>query len=164
MEKAVNLGAGWRIEVTQFLAERGMEVLNPCLFEADQLKGIHPDKLPKEITNKFTGEKMYPSHWHDLKYATESRYYERFLRYMRRIINYDIKILQKEASFVICLWDLAAGKGAGTQSELTYAYLGNIPVYCVQTCEMPAWAEGCCTKIFKTFEELYEFLDEEFGG
>jgi nucleoside 2-deoxyribosyltransferase len=163
MEHAVNLGAGWRDNLTSYMKGLNIEVLNPCLFEEQQLKGLHPGRLPAEITNRFTGEKFTPKHWHELKMAQEPKFFQRFLRYMHRIIRYDINLLIDDADFVVCLWDLNASKGAGTHAELTTAFLHNKPVYCVETTPMPAWALGCCTKVFKNFEELYEFLDEEFG-
>lgn len=163
MEYAENLGADWRENLTVFLNKYGIKHLNPCLFEEQQLKGLRPNKLPKSVVNRFTGEELVPTHWHQLKLAQEPHFQERFLRYMRRIINYDIKLLTTEANFAVCYWNSHASRGAGSQSELTYAYLHNIPIYCVEEVAMPAWALGCCTKVFKNFEELYEFLDEEFG-
>lgn len=164
MEYAENLGAGWRDSITEYLKQYDIDVLNPCAFEPQQLKGLHPERLPEKITNRFTGEEFTPKHWHELKLSANKENFKRFLKYMRRIIKYDIKILTTQADIVICYWDPNTAKGAGTHSELSYAFMNNIPVYCVNVCEMPAWALGCCTKNFTSFEDLYEFLDEEFGG
>jgi len=162
MEKAENLGAGWRDDMTAKLDILGHEVLNPCLFEPRQLKGLHTKRLPESFTNKLNGELVKPTHWHQLKLAKEQHLQDRFLKYMRHIIKFDIKILLGEADVVVCLWSEDTGKGAGTHAELTYAYLNNIPVYTVMTHEMPAWALACCTKTFDSFEELNSFLSNEY--
>lgn len=162
MEASNNLGAQWRENITPLLEELGLEVLNPVLFEPKQLKGLQPRKLPEFCTND-EGKKVKVSHWHDLKNATEPHLYGRFLKYMRRIIKYDINIVRNETDSVICYWSETTAKGAGTHAELTEAFLSNKEVYCVAHANMPAWAKACCTEIFKTFEELREFLTSEFG-
>jgi len=163
MEYSSDLGAGWRDKVTEKLSRFGVDVLNPCLFETDQLKGLRPNQLPEKVTHKITKGVFRPTHWHQLKNAVEPHLRSRFLRYMRRIIQYDVKILKQQADYVIVYWDEATGKGAGSHAELTVAYLRNIPIFCVNTVEMPAWADACCTERFDNFEELYRHLDEEFG-
>lgn len=161
MENADNLGADWRSTITPFLNKLGLKVLNPCEFEAEQLKGLQPNRLPEYFTD-LHGNKIKPKYWHDLKNASEPNLYSRFLKYMRRIIHYDISLVEREVDFVICLWNQDTGKGAGTHSELTTAFLKNIPIYCVATCNMPAWAKACCSEIFLTFDSLKKFLLTEF--
>lgn len=161
MEASNDLGAGWRAELTPFLQKCGLTVLNPCEFEPEQLKGLRPGRLPDYFTD-LHGNKVKPKHWHELKSASEPELYARFLKYMRRIIHYDAKIVSQESDYVICLWNEAAGKGAGTHSELTLAFIHGIPVYCVATCTMPAWAKGCCTDIFLTMDALRAKLRDEF--
>jgi hypothetical protein len=162
MESSSNLGAQWRTNLTPILEELGLEVLNPVLFEPMQLKGLQPRKLPEFCTNA-DGKKIKVNHWHDLKHATEPHLYARFLKYMRRIIKYDINIVRNEADYVICYWNETTAKGAGTHAELTEAFLSNKDVYCVMQANMPAWARACCTRIFKTFDDLRGFLAQEFG-
>lgn len=164
MEAAKDLGSGWRSDITPFLKELDFEVLNPVLFEPKQLEGLHPSKLPSEITNKYTGEIFTPTHWHQLKLAKEKPLFKRFLRYMRRIISYDIKVVTQKADIIICYWNRETQFGAGTHSELTYGFLTGKEIYCVEEAPMPGWAMACCTRIFPTFEELKVFLKEEFGG
>jgi len=161
MENSKNLGAGWRAQITPFLEGLGLEVLNPCEFEPFQLKGLKPNRLP-DVYTSLNGEKIKPKHWHELKNASENHLYDRFLKYMRRIIKYDIGIVERETDYVICFWDETTGKGAGTHSELTAAFMHNVPVYCVATCSMPAWAKACCTEIFLDFEALKTFMRDEF--
>jgi len=161
MEKAADLGAGWRNELKPILEKLNLEVRDPCEFEPQQLKGLQPKRLPDYYTD-LTGKKIKPKHWHELKNASEKHLYNRFLKYMRRIIHYDIKVVRHVADYVIVYWNEATSQGAGTHAELTEAFLKNIPVYCVAHSEVPAWAKACCTEIFLSFDDLKEYLKEEF--
>jgi hypothetical protein len=152
MEKANKLGSEWREAVTPFLEDLGLEVLNPVLFEPEQLRGLQPKRLPEGYT-----------HWHDLRHASDEHLRVRFKKYMRRIINYDINIVKSEADFILVLWDESAAKGAGTHAELTEAFLHNKPVYCVEYSPLPAWAYACCSHIRKNWDEMYKLLAQEFG-
>jgi len=161
MEAAKNLGAGWRAEITPFLEELGLEVLNPVEFEPHQLKGLQPNRLPEFYTD-FHGNQVKPEYWHELKNAQEKHLYKRFLKYMRRIIQYDMRLVRNEVDFIIVLWDKNAAKGAGTHAEMTEGFLQNLPIYCVAKSDIPAWAKATCTEIFLSFDELRDFLKEEF--
>lgn len=163
MEQADNLGAGWREELTPFLEALGLEVLNPCEFEKKQLGDLRPNRLPDFYTNGLTGEKIKPIYWHDLRNAQEPRLYNRFLKYMRRIINYDMNLVDREVDVAIVYWDKATAQGAGSHAEITAAFRKNIPVYCVAVCDMPGWIKACCSEIFLDFSALRESLTEDFG-
>lgn len=163
IEAEPDLGNGWRKDMTPFLEELGFEVLNPCMFEPQQLKGMQFNRLPEFFTDLY-GNKIKPTHWHQLKNASERILYNRFLKYMRLIIKFDINVVRNNTDFVIVYWNESACKGAGTHAELTEAFLSNIPVYCVATVNMPAWAKACCTEIFLDFNGLREFLNIEFRG
>ncbi len=162
MEAEKALGAGWREVITPKLDAMGYEVLNPCLFESQQLKGLHTNRLPDTITTA-SGNVVSPKHWHELKHATrDSDEYKRFKRYMQRIVRYDLNIVRNETDVVICNWTKGTAKGAGTHSELTVAFESGLPVLAVvQTgVDMPAWSQACCTSIFTTFEDLLVELDK----
>jgi hypothetical protein len=162
MENSENLGAAWRNEITPFLEELNLEVLNPCEFEAEHLKGLHIARLP-EFFEHVDGRMVKTDHWHSLKNAKDKRLYDRFLKYMRRIIKYDITLIEHHTNYVIVKWDHETGKGAGTHAELTHAFMHNIPVYCVLKGDMPAWAKATCTKIFGSFDELKQYFIQQFG-
>lgn len=161
MEQAEDLGAGWRTAITPFLEKLNLDILNPCEFEPLQLKGLQPNRLPEYFTN-INGERIKPRHWHELKNAQESSLYNRFLKYMKRIIQYDIKMIRHQVDCVVVYWTKDTAKGAGTHAELTEAFLRNIPVYCVANTDVPAWTKACCTEIFLTFDDLKKFLIDEF--
>ena len=158
------LGATYRDAITaRLLCEYDVNVLNPCEFEPEQLRGLRPGILPESFEGR-DGKKIKPSHWHDLKLAPRSStLYRRFKKYMRRIINYDIKLVERQVDYVIAYWTEETAKGAGTHSELTTAYRRNIPVYTVAIIDPPGWVEGCSTHVFDEWDDLFEFLNEELG-
>lgn len=163
MENAKNLGAGWRNEITPALVNMGFAILDPCKFEPQQLKGLKTSVLPKTVMGA-DGKEMTPTHWHQLKYTDRrSSSYKRFKNYMQRIINYDLRVLTEEVDIVVCNWTESTAKGAGTHSELTWAFKLGLPVYLVLEpgTDLPGWAHGCCTQIFDNFQDLLRVLEEE---
>jgi len=93
---------------------------------------------------------------------------ERFRRVVRKIIQYDLDIVENKADYIICC---LSGGGAvvssgGTASELTFAYRRGIPVYLVTdapTEEISGWMLACADRMFPTVEELKKFLLERYG-
>jgi len=156
MENSKNLGAGWRSELTPKLEALGIKVLNPVLFEQEQLKGLKIRMLPEKFIGG-DGKLVRPKHWHQLKLAPRSSHlYKRFQRYMQNIIRYDIQVVQEYTDFVVCFWTHETSKGAGTHSELTTAFINNVPVYVVleEGVAFPGWAHGCTNEIFPDFPTL----------
>ena len=51
----------------------------------------------------------------------------------------------------------------GTISELTWCFMYGIPTYVVTRMKLKAWPEACATKIFRTFEQLRNFLKVTYG-
>lgn len=143
----------WRKELTPFLEELGFDILDPCDLEPAQLQGLRPNRLPEGV-----------KHWHELRNSTDPAQVARFVKYMRRIIKFDLNIVKNITDIVIVLWDEGCRSGAGTHSEITVAFDVGKLVYCVATAELPAWAFGCCQEIFKSFDELKTFMKKEYGG
>lgn len=142
----------WRKKITPFLEELGFEVLDPYVMEPLQLAGLRPGRLPDGI-----------EHWYQLRDSDDPQHIERFMKYMRRIIHYDIHLVQNEADVVIVYWDKGCRNGAGTHSEMTSAYLAGKSVLCVMKHRLPAWARGCCEEVFESFDSLKKFLQDEYG-
>jgi hypothetical protein len=172
MEKDAALGAGWRNVITPELEKRGYDVLNPCEFEPEQLKGLQPNRLPESF-EAFDGTVVKPAHWHQLKLAKRgSRTLRRFKKYMRRIRNYDIKkIVEQEADFIICHWTKGTTFGAGSHCECDKSFEINKQVYIVRAkdeqgkwVDIPGWIVGDSSEIFESFEELFKYLDDEDIG
>jgi len=162
MENSKNLGAGWRSKLTPKLEAMGIKVLNPVEFEQEQLKGLKIKMLPEKFRS-VEGKLIRPKHWHQLKMAPrDSHLYRRFQRYMQNIIRYDMHVVQECTDFVVCYWNENTGKGAGTHSELTTAFMNDIPVYVVleKGVQLPGWSHGCATKIYDNFEDLMVKLNK----
>src|SRR5271163_4503458 len=65
---------------------------------------------------------------------------ERFRRVVRKIIAFDLDVIENRADYLICCWD-ALAKSGGTSAEMTVAYRKGIPVYLVIT-QPPAETSG----------------------
>jgi hypothetical protein len=67
---------------------------------------------------------------------------------------------------VICFFDEAASRGAGTQGELTLAHRAGVPVYLVLGVpieRVSGWILGCATEVFFDFEQLKSFLAIQYA-
>lgn len=85
----------------------------------------------------------------------------RFQQTVRKIIAYDLDLIERRCDGIICYWDRNAGKGAGTQGELTFAHRRGIRVYLicgVPVEEISGWLLGCATEVFTSFEEFQKFM------
>lgn len=140
IEAAPDDGQGWRKELTTFLQEElSWEVFDPSLHEQDFLTDH---------------EKSNFRQW-------KSTDINRFRPVIKKIIDRDLHQLLNKCRGVICLWDSYVMQGAGTHGELTLAYEHRMPVYLVLGMpieEVPSWVIGCSSEVFKTFEELKQFL------
>ncbi len=96
---------------------------------------------------------------------------ERFRRVVRKIIQFDLDIIENKADYLICHWDEAAAAAGttsgGTPAELTAAYRSGIPVYLVTPLpaeQLSGWMLACADQVFASIEELKRFLLERYGG
>lgn len=90
---------------------------------------------------------------------------DRFRRTVRKIIQFDLDLIERQADYVICFWDGTAQSG-GTSAELTAAFRKGIPVYLVT--EQPpeqisGWMLGCADHVFRSVDELKQFLATRYG-
>ena len=139
IEYSPDLGKGWRAEITPVLKALGHEIYDPA---ADKRKN-----LTEAEAREFRAWKQS-----DL---------QRFRRTIQKIIAYDLDLIEHQCDAIVCYWDQHAGRGAGTQGELTFAHRMGIPVYLI--CGMPVeqisgWLLGCATEVFASFEEFNEFV------
>jgi hypothetical protein len=139
IEYSPDLGKGWRAQITPVLKALGHEIYDPA---EDEMKNLTPVEA-----SEFRAWKKS-----DL---------ERFRQTIQKIIAYDLDLIEHQCDAIICYWDQHAGRGAGTQGELTFAHRMGIPVYLV--CGMPVeqvsgWLLGCATEVFTGFEEFHEFV------
>ena len=142
IEYSPDFGKGWRAQVTPLLKSLGYEVYDPAQDEQKSLTDVE--------VHEFRSWKKS-----DLP---------RFQRTVRKIIAYDLDLIEQRCDSLVCYWDQYAGRGAGTQGELTFAYRLGIPVYLI--CAIPVeeisgWILACATEVFRTFEEFHEFMSSE---
>ena len=145
IEYSPDLGKGWRAEITPLLKSLGHDVYDPAEDEVKNLTEIE--------MREFRSWKAS-----DLP---------RFQTTIRKIIAYDLDLIEQHCDGIICYWDRNAGRGAGTQGELTFAHRLGIPVYLI--CGMPVteisgWLLGCATEVFESFDGFREFVSARLAS
>jgi len=138
-------GKLWRRKLAPFLREQlGHRLYDPA---EDEKKNLTDDEM---------------THFREWK-ATEP---ERFRRAVRKIIHFDLDLIENKADYLICYWDDPTNPSGGTPAELTAAFRKGIPVYLVTPLtldQVSGWMLGCADQIFATVEELKEFLARRYG-
>ncbi len=133
-------GKLWRRNLTPFLQEQlGHSVYDPA---EDEKKNLTEEEA---------------AHFREWKAADP----ERFRRAVRKIIQFDLDLIESQADYLICYWDDAAGRSGGTPAEMTGAFRKGIPVYLVTPLppeQVSGWMLGCADNVFASVEELKEFL------
>ena len=89
----------------------------------------------------------------------------RFQQTIRKIIAWDLDWIEQRSDYIICFWDDAAARGAGTQGELTMAHRMNMPVYIVLGMpveKVSGWILGCASEVFTDFKALESYLKSKY--
>jgi hypothetical protein len=145
IEFAQDGGRLWRRKLTPFLVgQLGHRVYDPA---EDEKKN-----LTEEECANFRGWKTT-----DL---------DRFRRVVRKIIAFDLDLIENRADYLICYWDSAGAQSGGTPAELTVAHRKGIPVYLVTPSsaeEISGWMLACSDQVFSSIEQLKEFLAARFA-
>jgi nucleoside 2-deoxyribosyltransferase len=139
IEYSPDLGKGWRAEISLLLGALGHTFYDPALDEQKNL-------TETEVREFRSWKKS------DLP---------RFQQTIRKIIAFDLDLIEHECDAIVCYWDQHAGRGAGTQGELTFAHRLGIPVYlicAVPVEQMSGWLLGCATEVFTSFDEFHEYM------
>jgi nucleoside 2-deoxyribosyltransferase len=139
IEYSPDMGKRWRAEIKPGLKALGHDFYDPA---EDELKNLTETEV-----REFRGWKAT-----DLK---------RFQQTIQKIIAYDLDLIEHRCDAVICYWDQYAGRGAGTQGELTFAHRMGIPVYLICSVpveQMSGWLLGCATEVFTSFEEFHVYV------
>lgn len=134
IEYSPDYGKSWRAELAPFLRGLGCEIYDPA---ADERKNLDAGEV---------------GHFRQWK-ATDL---PRFQAVLRKIICWDLDWIDR-SDCVICYFDEAAARGAGTQGEITHAHRAGIPVYLVLGMpveKISGWVLGCATEVFADFEAL----------
>ncbi len=145
IEFAAGGGKLWRRKLTPFLRdELGHRVYDPA---EDERKNLTEEEA---------------AHFREWKQTD----FERFRRVVRRIIQFDLDLVENKADYLICYWEDGAGHSGGTPAELTIAYRKGIPVYLVTpspVAEISGWVLACADQVFPSIEELKMFLMTRYG-
>jgi hypothetical protein len=139
IEYSPDLGKGWRAQITPLLKSLGHSVYDPA---EDEKKSLTETEMREFRLWKTS----------DLP---------RFQRTVRKIIEYDLDLIEHKCDAIVCYWDCHAGRGAGTQGELTFAHRLGIPVYLicgVPVGEISGWLLGCATEVFLDFDRFRKFM------
>lgn len=140
IEFSTDGGRGWRRQFGRFLQESlGDEVYDPA---EDEKKNLTAEEVAE-----FRGWK--------------TTHLDRFRQAVRKIIDFDLDLLERRIDYVVCYWDKTSIQGGGTPAELTFAYRKGIPVYLVT--ELPfdqvsGWVISCADYVFPDFGSLQSFL------
>ena len=145
IEYSPDKGKAWREKITPVLQALGHEVYDPS---KNELKHVLTESEAREFRSWKTSD------------------LPRFRRTVQKIIAYDLDLIEHRCDAVVCYWDEYAGRGAGTQGELTFAHRLGIPVYLI--CGLPVeqisgWLLGCATEVFTSFDEFQGFLRVRSG-
>jgi hypothetical protein len=141
MEYADGEGAGWRGSMQAWIEAS----LRHSVFN------------PNAESDRFFAERYPQVDFRRLKEENVPAYTE----IVRHLVDIDSQEIAQRSTYVVCLWDEGAAKGAGTKGELTIARFFQKPVYLVTRFPhqaIPGWVLGCTTEIFGSFEELKGFL------
>lgn len=91
---------------------------------------------------------------------------ERFRRVVRKIIQFDLDIIENKTDYLICHWNQTEAPSGGTPAELTVAYRCGIPIYLVTALpleQLSGWILACADQVFPNVEELKKFLCVRYG-
>lgn len=145
IEFAEDGGRLWRRKLAPFLRDQlGHRVYDPA---EDERKNL-------------TGEEA--AHFREWK-TTDL---DRFRRTVRKIIAFDLDLIENQADYVICFWPSENAHSGGTSAELTVAHRKGIPVYLVTPIavdRISGWMLACSDQLFTSIEGLKEFLVARFA-
>lgn len=91
---------------------------------------------------------------------------DRFRRALRKIIAFNLDLLEHKADYLICYWSAGEAQGGGAPAEMTVAYRKGIPVYLVTplaVSEINIWVLGCSDQVFGSIEQLKDFMTSRFS-
>jgi hypothetical protein len=141
MERASNLGAGWRIECSKKLQTLGFDPIDITAM----------DTLYKE-----THGPVYMKGDPEFLLQTKSN-----VRW--QLVYTDMRLIRDDADAVIALYDEGFRLGAGSFAECQLAYDVGKPLFIVSgfgtLTEVPLWLKAISTKMFISFDELYQYLE-----
>jgi hypothetical protein len=145
IEFAGDSGKLWRRKLAPFLRDTlGHRVYDPA---EDEKKNLTDEEVKNFREWKITD-------------------FERYRRAVRKIIRFDLDMVENRASYLICVWEDPNARSGGTPAEVTTAFRRGIPVYLVSALpreQISGWLLACSDRVFRTVEELKEFLLAQYA-
>ena len=136
MENAQDEGKKWRDKLTVWLKDNlEHDVIDPVLESEKKI-------IELDAENYRSWKSTDP---------------KKFKKFIRLLINQDLKNVIAEVDYLIVLWDESILYGGGTHGEVTMAYWVDRPVFLVNKLpdeKLSAWISSCSTKVFNSFDEL----------
>ncbi len=142
IEYSPDHGRAWRAAITPWLRERGHEVYDPAL---DEKKNLEDEEV---------------RHFREWKRTNLARFQET----VRKIIAYDLDMIEERMDAIVCYWDEHCSQGAGTQAELTVAYRLGLPVHLIAAMpveRISGWVLACSTRIYDSVEGFQRAMAAE---
>lgn len=86
----------------------------------------------------------------------------RFLNMMRNGIEEDLQYISMKADYVLAYIDENFERSAGSNAEITWAFMADVPVLAVLAPDMSidkirAWASGCFFRVFNTIDDALAY-------
>jgi len=145
MQMKKDLGASWRKTCSKHLKDLGYLPLDIC-----------------ELDRAYANAHLELFYAYDDKFSTtEQLQFKSNIR--KHFVRTDLKLVDADSDAIVVLWDKSAALGGGTHNEISHAYEHDIPIFLVTKMEIvkiPGWIISQTTKIFNSFEELYEYLEK----
>ena len=145
IEHSSDGGRGWRAAISEVLREElRHEVYDPVVDEKKNLTG-------EELANFRRWKLEDPA---------------RFREVVRKIIAWDLDLIEREADYLVALWDRAAAQGGGTAAEITLAHRLGKPVYLLlgrPAAEASGWVLSAATEVFDDLAALEARLRDRYG-
>jgi hypothetical protein len=145
MEYALNEGKDWRLDIKNWI----QKFLKHKVFN------------PNAVSDQYLRKVLHKNNFRSLK----STNLDAYIKIVQKFVIQDSKEIAIRSDYVICYWDMSAQRGAGTKGELTIARYFMKPVYLVTYMpkeKIPGWVLGCVTEFFSSFEELKEYLIQNY--
>jgi hypothetical protein len=141
IEHTKDFGQGWRDKCVSNFNQMGIQSINVSELEQSFMKEYEvPFPIDKE----------------------DSRYYKTLIQ--QHFIYPDLQLITDFADALVIYYDESVRKGAGTVAELQHAFSMGIPIYVVNGFDsikdIPSWMIGCSTKIFNSFDDLYNHIKQ----
>jgi nucleoside 2-deoxyribosyltransferase len=140
IEFSHDLGKSWRKTLRAFLEDvLGHEVYDPA---EDEKKNLSDEESANFRLWKASN-------------------FERYREAVRKIIDFDLDLIENRADYIVCFWSKQSPMGGGTPAELTFAYRKGIPVYLVTEVpyeDMSGWVLSCADHVFRDFDGLKSYL------